>query len=214
MTTPRALRLDPSDNVIIAIDDILAGAEPAGGVARARARAQGPQDGGGRRSQTGAPIRKFGQIIGFASQPIAPGEWVHEHNCAMHEFARDYHFGEDARPRERSCPSRSSRPSRAIGAPTARSGRATISAILTSVNCSATVARLIAQGGRALGHARRLPQCRRRHRARARHGLRHGRQGRGLRRAQAHAMGLRRQSQHGAASSWSGWAAKCSRSAA
>ena len=33
MTTPRALRLDPSDNVIIAIDDISAGAEPSGGVA-------------------------------------------------------------------------------------------------------------------------------------------------------------------------------------
>ena len=32
MTTPRALRLDPSDNVIIAIDDIPAGAEPAPGV--------------------------------------------------------------------------------------------------------------------------------------------------------------------------------------
>ena len=29
MTTPRALRLDPSDNVIIAIDDISAGAAPA-----------------------------------------------------------------------------------------------------------------------------------------------------------------------------------------
>jgi altronate hydrolase len=32
MTTPRALRLDPSDNVIIAIDDISAGAEPVGSV--------------------------------------------------------------------------------------------------------------------------------------------------------------------------------------
>ena len=47
--------------------------------------------------EAGAPIRKFGQIIGFASRPIAAGEWVHEHNCAVKEFARDYHFGEDAR---------------------------------------------------------------------------------------------------------------------
>ena len=48
--------------------------------------------------ETGAPILKFGQIIGFASKPIAPGEWVHEHNVAMHEFARDYHFSEGAKP--------------------------------------------------------------------------------------------------------------------
>ena len=47
--------------------------------------------------EAGAPIRKFGQIIGFASRPVSAGEWVHEHNCGVKEFARDYHFGEDAR---------------------------------------------------------------------------------------------------------------------
>ena len=42
MTAPRALRLDPSDNVIIAIDDISAGAEPSGGVSRSPARSERP----------------------------------------------------------------------------------------------------------------------------------------------------------------------------
>ena len=42
MTTPRALRLDPSDNVIIAIDDISAGSEPTKGVARSAAGSEGP----------------------------------------------------------------------------------------------------------------------------------------------------------------------------
>ena len=51
--------------------------------------------------------------------------------------------------------------------------------------------------GREVGHARRLSQRRRRHRPRPRLRLRHGQQGRGIRRAGAHAMGLRRQSQHG-----------------
>ena len=45
MTTPRALRLDPSDNVVIAIDEIAAGAAPRRGQ-RSGADAQGPQDGG------------------------------------------------------------------------------------------------------------------------------------------------------------------------
>ncbi len=92
MTKPRALRLDPSDNVIIAIDDIPAGAEPAAGV-NARERVPKGHKMAAAPVGEGEPIRKFGQIIGFASKIIAPGEWVHEHNCAIHEFARDYHFG-------------------------------------------------------------------------------------------------------------------------
>src|SRR6202163_3530177 len=43
------------------------------------------------------PVRKYGQIIGFASRPIAPGDWVHEHNVALHDFARDYRFAEGAK---------------------------------------------------------------------------------------------------------------------
>ena len=29
----------------------------------------------------GEPVRKFGQIIGFATEDIAPGDMVHTHNC-------------------------------------------------------------------------------------------------------------------------------------
>lgn len=97
MTTPRALRLDPSDNVVIAIDEIAAGAAPMGGVS-ARERIPKGHKMAVAAVEAGAPIRKFGQIIGFASRPVSAGEWVHEHNCGVKEFARDYHFGEDARP--------------------------------------------------------------------------------------------------------------------
>ena len=80
----------------------------------------------------GEAVRKFGQIIGFASQPIAAGDWVHEHNCNMGPehgaFERDYaflrrHAADGLRAGEPSA-----RRSRVSGAPTARSGRATISA--------------------------------------------------------------------------------------
>ncbi len=81
--------------MIIAIDDIPAGA--AGWWRSARERVPKGHKMAAVAVGEGAPIRKFGQIIGFASRPIAAGEWVHEHNCAVHEFARDYHFGEDTR---------------------------------------------------------------------------------------------------------------------
>ncbi|WP_436929750.1 UxaA family hydrolase [Halosimplex halobium] len=29
----------------------------------------------------GEPVRKYGEVVGEASEPIARGEWVHTHNC-------------------------------------------------------------------------------------------------------------------------------------
>src|SRR5437867_2345197 len=48
--------------------------------------------------KSGQPIRRYGQIIGFASADIAAGEHVHTHNTSMGSFERDYAFGQDARP--------------------------------------------------------------------------------------------------------------------
>ena len=50
--------------------------------------------------EEGAPIRKFGQIIGFASRPIAAGEWVHEHNCASQRIRARLSFWRGHAPRE------------------------------------------------------------------------------------------------------------------
>ena len=46
----------------------------------------------------GEPIRRYGQIIGFATAPIAPGQHVHMQNCGMGDFAKDYAYGVDAKP--------------------------------------------------------------------------------------------------------------------
>ena len=35
------------------------------------------------RSPRASRSLKFGQIIGFATEPIAPGDWVHAHNCSF-----------------------------------------------------------------------------------------------------------------------------------
>src|SRR5205814_5380050 len=46
----------------------------------------------------GAPVKRYNQIIGFASRPISPGEHVHLHNLVMGAFDRDYAIGVDAKP--------------------------------------------------------------------------------------------------------------------
>ena len=212
MSTPRALRLNAEDNLVIAVDEIKAGDEPAS-ARKASERIPRGHKMATVKIETGEPIRKFGQIIGFASKPIAPGEWIHEHNCVMHDFARDYHFCEGAQ--ARGDPAR-----RAAGdlrglSPRQRQDRH------AQLSRRADLGELLGDGrapdrarGRALRHARGLSQRRRRHPARARHRLRHGREGRGLRGAEAHAMGLCRQSQHGRRHHGRARAAKCSRSRA
>ncbi|HVZ54889.1 MAG TPA: UxaA family hydrolase, partial [Pseudolabrys sp.] len=76
MSEPRFIRLSPTDNVVVAVDPISAGVEIVGTLARERV----PR---GHKMAIAAiaanePVRKYGQIIGFASKPIEPGEWVHE----------------------------------------------------------------------------------------------------------------------------------------
>ena len=82
MTTPRALRLEPVGQCHHRGRRNRAGAEPLKGVG-ARERVPKGHKMAVAAVAAGEPIRKFGQIIGFASRPIAPGDWVHEHNCGM-----------------------------------------------------------------------------------------------------------------------------------
>src|SRR5262245_41711666 len=50
--------------------------------------------------KSGEPVRRYNQIIGFASRDIAAGEHVHLHNLAMRSFDRDYAFSADVKPTE------------------------------------------------------------------------------------------------------------------
>ena len=144
MTTPRALRLDPSDNVIIAIDEISAGAEPAAGV-QARERVPKGHKMAAAPVAEGEPIRKFGQIIGFASRPIAPGEWVHEHNCAVQGICARLSLWRGRAAARTFSPVEEQPTFQGYRRANGKVGTRNYLAVLTSVNCSATVARLIAQ---------------------------------------------------------------------
>jgi arabinonate dehydratase len=142
MATPRTLRLSPHDNVVVAIDAIPSGVMAAGLTARERV----PR---GHKMAVaaigdGEPVRKYGQIIGFASKHIAPGEWVHEHNVGLHDFARDYRFAEDAR-NDEVLPPEARATFEGYVRPNGRTGTRNYIGILTSVNCSASVAKFIAE---------------------------------------------------------------------
>src|SRR5688572_31375305 len=93
--TPRTLRLSPDDNVLVAVDAIQPGQTLAEGIVPPAKVMRGHKL-AARAIAAGEPVRKFGQIIGFASADIAPGSWVHEHNVVMNDFARDYAFSADA----------------------------------------------------------------------------------------------------------------------
>src|SRR5215212_1338418 len=136
---PLTICLNPADNVVVARVDLLPGTEAEGVAVRTPVPA-------GHKLATapiasGEPVRKYGQILGFATEDIAPGQWVHTHNLAMGDFARDYAFGVDARPTEPvPVPATFQGIRRADG----RAATRNYIGIITSVNCSAHVAELIA----------------------------------------------------------------------
>ena len=140
---PRMLRLAEADNVVVATGKVDAHEAAYGGIV---ARARIPF---GHKMATvpiavGEPIRKFGQIIGFASKPIEPGEWVHEHNVVLHDFERDYAFAAEARD-EAILPPAEQATFQGFRRPDGRAGTRNYLGILTSVNCSASVARFMAE---------------------------------------------------------------------
>jgi altronate hydrolase len=124
--TGDTLLLQPEDDVAVALRDI--SGVPRGHKVAVRDLAEG------------APIRKYGQVIGVATAPIATGEHVHTHNLGMGPHDTDYAFGTDLRTVEPIAPAHF----QGIVRPDGRVATRNYIGILTSVNCSATVARTIA----------------------------------------------------------------------
>jgi len=136
------IRLHPADDVVIARTQLISGTKiedittkdlvPPGHKLATKAL------------NTGDPVRRYNQIIGFASKPIAAGEHVHTHNLDMGpdkgDFARDYAVGADVKPEPAKLEATFMGIKRADGRVATRN----YIGILSSVNCSATAARAIA----------------------------------------------------------------------
>ena len=141
MTDPLVIRIHPADDVVIARQQLVGstvlasegvtviGLVPPGHKIAVRAIAQG------------APVRRYNQIIGTAKQAIAAGQHVHTHNLEFSSFARDYAASTGTQPTQFV-----DTPATFMGIKRADGRIATRNyiGVLTSVNCSATVARAIA----------------------------------------------------------------------
>ena len=145
MTTTRArlIKLNNNDNVAVASSEISSGAIltpqsltalneiPAG---HKIALSFIPKD---------QPIIKYNQIIGFANSDITPGSHVHTHNVYVEGFKRDHAISQDLKPTQL-IPIKDIATFDGIIRPDGRIATRNYIGVLTTVNCSATVAKYIA----------------------------------------------------------------------
>jgi altronate hydrolase len=135
------IRIHPNDDVVIARQQLVGGTRiDSEGITVAGLVPPGHKI-ATRALRAGEPVRRYDQIIGSAKQPIAAGQHVHTHNLEFSSFARDYAATSGAQPTAYAT-ERASFDGlvRADG----RIATRNYVGILTSVNCSATVARAIA----------------------------------------------------------------------
>jgi altronate hydrolase len=136
------LRLGPHDDVVIAARPLSAGtAIEDGTVLVSQAIAPGHKV-AVQAVAKGQPVKRYGQVIGFATQDITPGEHVHSHNLAFNTFERDYAIGKDlkalALPKT---PATFQGYVRADGRVATRN----YIGVISTVNCSASVSKYVAQ---------------------------------------------------------------------
>src|SRR5438445_6709503 len=145
-----AVHLLPEDNVAVAARNLDAGLEVHSNGARVTLK---KRVGLGHKValvpiKKGEAVYKYGQIIGFAGQDIAPGDHVHVHNVAADAFERDYAFCRDCPP-----PPAAAEPRTFLGYDrgNGRFGTRNYIAIISTVNCSASTSKYISEKFRASG---------------------------------------------------------------
>ena len=99
----------------------------------------------------GDAIRKFGQIIGYATETIPAGAHVHTHNCAFGEHDRNYDIGADLELARAAIPNLESRTFMGYKRADGRVGTRNVIALCATVNCSATVIQQAAEAVKQSG---------------------------------------------------------------
>jgi altronate hydrolase len=139
-----AVQLRPEDNIAVAARNLSPGMELQvnGAVIRIADRIGLGHKMAVRPIRKGDAVKKYGQIIGFASADIPVGGHVHVHNVSAAAFERDYAYCRD-RP---SPPTRSeTRFWKGYDRGHGRYGTRNYIAIISTVNCSASTSKYISQ---------------------------------------------------------------------
>jgi altronate hydrolase len=140
------IRLHEADNVLIARESLALGQqiEVDGTAVRMRAQIPGGHKVAAARISRGEKVRKYDMVIGLASRNIEPGDHVHSHNIEFIEYDRDPGFGLDVRPVEY-VPEAERATFMGIVRPDGRVGTRNFIGLFSSVNCSATVIKKVAE---------------------------------------------------------------------
>ncbi|MGI9499576.1 MAG: UxaA family hydrolase, partial [Geminicoccaceae bacterium] len=138
------VRLHANDNVVTARVDILPETPIPGENVVSRRRIPAGHKVAVQPVAAGDAIRKYDQIIGFASVDIAPGDHVHVQNVEMQDFSRDYAFGTDVKPTVH-IPEAERASFDGFLRENGKAGTRNFIGVLSTVNCSATVAHFIAE---------------------------------------------------------------------
>jgi altronate dehydratase len=148
ISTTRMLRLHPQDNIAVALVDLAAGeASSDAGPILVQSVKQGHKF-AVLPISAGQNILRYGQIIGQATCDIARGEHVHVHNLGMGEHTRDYAYARDAKALD---PAGEARTFDGYHRADSTVGTRNYLGILTSVNCSGSVAKFIAEAAEKSG---------------------------------------------------------------
>jgi arabinonate dehydratase len=142
---PTTLRLNPGDDVVVALADLPAGplALPGGATVTLPAPVPRGHKVAVRPVSSGAPVHKYGEIIGYAASDIAPGDHVHSHNLAYRPVQSQVVNGSRRRPTDY-VPVEQRATFLGYRRANGKVGTRNYLGIVSSVNCSATVAKLIA----------------------------------------------------------------------
>jgi altronate hydrolase len=153
-----ALRLRPEDDVVVAKAPIKAGTE----LLLDRASVTVRQDVGRghkiavRDLSDGSALKKYGQTIGFARGAIRAGDHVHVHNVESRDFTRQADIGTDIRVLPPLAPDEH-RTFQGFARAGGRAGTRNYIAVISSVNCSASVSRYVADRFKGPDFAREFP---------------------------------------------------------
>lgn len=131
VSNPQILTLAPGDDVGVVLDE--GGPVPRGHKVALRDIADG------------APVRKYGQVIGAATEPIRAGDHVHTHNLRFAPELRGDSAYDVHRPSADNSKTKRDVSFQGFVRDDGRVGTRNYIGIVTSVNCSATVAKLIAR---------------------------------------------------------------------